>query len=186
MATSRGGADVRRFMLQLPAQLEQKVLRGAGRAAGKVIANEAKDRLGGREAEAANGTKVLIADALKVRTKQEPGRVVVRIQLKGPGAYVGRWLEYGTDPHLISAHDEVRGGMSINRINKSARGGELKIGDKFVGASVQHPGAERRPFLRISLDTRFDDAVAAAQSYINSRVTRKGIIGGPDAEGDNE
>jgi hypothetical protein len=185
MATSRGGSDVRRFIAQLPHQLEQKVLRGAGRAAGKVVQAEAKDRLGPRQAETASGTKVLIADALRVRTKQEPGRIVVRIQLKGPGAYVGRWLEYGTAPHLISVHDEVRDGMSINRINKLSREGSLKIGGKFVGASVMHDGAKRKPFMRISLDTRFDDAVAAAQSYINSRVTRSGIIAGPDAEGDD-
>ncbi len=58
------------------------------------------------------------------------------------------------------------------------------IGDKFVGASVMHGGAKRVRFMRISLDTREAEARAAMQRYINTHVTRKGIVIGP--EGDDE
>lgn len=184
MATSRGGAEVRRYMAELPGQIERKVLRGAARAAADVVADEAKLRLGGRRADTGDGAEVLIADAVKVATRQEPGLIIAKIRLKGPGAYVGRWLEYGTAPHLISVADSVRQGRSVNRINRLAREGSLVIGDTFVGASVHHPGARPQPFLRVSLDTRESEAFAAAQSYINSKVTRAGIIG--DDEGDAE
>lgn len=177
MATSRGGADVRRFIAQLPKQIETKVLRGAAKAAANVVAEEAKRRLGNRRAETADGTSVLIADAIKVVSRQVPGAIVAKVQLKGPGAYVGRWLEYGTAPHLISVQDSAREGRSVNRINKLAREGSLVIGNQFVGASVWHKGAREVPFMRVSLDLREREAFAAAQSYINSRVTRKGIIG---------
>lgn len=182
MATSSGGADVRRFIAQLPGQIEMKVLRGAARAAANVVANEAKLRLGNRRAKTGAGTSVLIADAVKVATRQVPGAIVAKVQLKGEGAYVGRWLEYGTAPHLISVQDSAREGRSVSRINRLAREGSLVIGNQFVGASVQHPGAQPQPFMRVSLDLREREAFAAAQSYINSKVTRKGIIG--DDEGD--
>ncbi len=184
MATSRGGAEVRRFIAQLPNQLETRVLRGAARTAANVVADEARRRLGGKRAETAGGAMVLIADAVKVATRQVPGAVVAKVQLKGEGAYVGRWLEWGTAPHLITVHDSVREGRSVNRINRLAREGSLVIGSNFVGASVQHPGAQPSPFMRVSLDLRETEAIAAAQAYINSKVTRKGIIG--DDEGDAE
>lgn len=183
MATSRGGADVRRFLAQLPGQIETKVLRGAARVAAKVVAEEAKQRLGSKRAETATGASVLIADAVKVRTKLAPNAAAIgKVIMKGPGAYVAPWLEYGTAPHLISVADSVSEGRTVKRINKLAREGSLVIGDKFVGASVEHPGFDEMPFLRPSLDLRFNDAVAAAQAHINSKVTRKGIIG--DDEGD--
>jgi hypothetical protein len=184
MATSRGGSDVARFIAEQRRLIEEKLLRGAGRAGAKVLREEARHRLGGREAETGAGTKVLIADALKIVVRSKPGVITVKVILKGPGSYVGRWLEYGTAPHLISARADVREGRSINRINKLAREGSLSIGGKFVGASVWHKGADKKPFMRVSLDTREADARAEMQRYINSHVTRKGIVIGP--EGDDE
>lgn len=182
MATSRGKSDVVRFIAQQRALIEEKLLRGAGRAGAKVLREEARHRLGGRTAETSAGTKVLIADALKIVVRSKPGMITAKVILKGPGAYVGRWLEYGTRPHLISAHVEVREGRSINRINKLAREGSLVIGGKFVGASVWHDGAKKKPFMRVSLDTREADARAAMQTYINKHVTRKGIVIGKEGE----
>ncbi|OWK32294.1 HK97 gp10 family phage protein [Sphingomonas mucosissima] len=182
MATSRGGPEVRRFIAQLPKQIETKVLRGAARVAANVVADEARRRLGGKRAKTASGAMVLIANAVKVVTRQVPGAIVAKVQLKGEGAYVGRWLEWGTAPHFITVQDSAREGRSVNRINRLAREGSLVIGTQFVGASVWHKGADASPFMRVSLDLRETEAIAAAQAYINSRVTRKGIIG--DDEGD--
>ena len=63
MATSRGGTEVRRFMVQVPAQIETKLLRGAARAAANVVADEAKERSISAE----------VSDAIRSPTRAEPG-----------------------------------------------------------------------------------------------------------------
>lgn len=175
MATSRGGADVRRFMQQLPAELEKKVLRGAARAGGKIILEEAKDR-------SISGD---VDEALVLRSKAEAGRITVKITVrKGWGRAIANWLEHGTDPHFISVREDQRGGMGIGRINKLTKDGSLVIGGQYVGETVFHPGAQAHPFLRPALDIKGADAIAAAQAYINARVTRSGIVAGAEPEGD--
>lgn len=179
MPTVRGKADVNRFIAGIPAALEDRVLRGAARAAATIVATEAKDRTQSSE----------VRDAIKVSArKAEGGRIIAKVQVKGPGAYLAPWEEYGTAPHLISVDESQRNGMTIGRINQLAKGSDsnhsLVIGGKFVGRTVLHPGARPHPFLRPALDVKEAEAIAAAQSYINSRVTRSGILGGP--EGDDE
>lgn len=173
MVTVRGRAEVRQFMAQIPADLEAKVLRGAARAAAKVVAEEAKSRSISAEVSA----------AIKVATKREDDRVIAKVQVKGPGAYIAPWLEYGTEPHFITVDESQRGGRSIARINQLTKEGSLVIGGQFVGSTVFHPGARPHPFLRPALDIKEREAVAAAQAYINARVSRAGFAGTAE-EGD--
>lgn len=176
MPTVRGRSEVRQFIAKLPAEIERKLLRGAGRAAANVIAEEAKDRSISSE----------VSGAIKVKVSTSEGRIIAKVQVKGKGSYIGPWLEYGTSPHFISVDDSQRQGMSVSRINKRVKEGSLVIGGNFVGPTVFHPGARPHPFLRPALDLKGDAAVAAAQGYINSRVTRTGIIGSVDREGASE
>lgn len=182
MATRRGVEGMRRFIAELPDLLEKRVLPGAARAGAKVIAQEARDLLGSRRAEAAGGAKVLIADGVKVRVRRRDGRIVARVYMAGPGSYVARWLEYGTDPHFISVDPNFRQGMTTRRVNDRIKNGEaqlkttLVINGKPVGATVYHPGAAKKPFLRPALDRKQVEATAAAQTYISRRVTRAGIV----------
>lgn len=170
MPTVRGREEMRRFMAQLPGQIEAKVLRGAARAAIGVVKAEAADRVTSDE----------VRDALTVSpTKVEGGLVTVRLKVKGqwPNS-VANWLEYGTSPHFITVDDSQREGMTAARINRLGKAGTLVIGGKPVGKTVHHPGARPHPFMRVSLDLREQDAIAAAQSYINAHVTPAGIIDG--------
>jgi hypothetical protein len=133
---------------------------------------------------------VMIADSVKVRVKLSEGTVRARVLLKGPGAYVGRWLEYGTDPHFISVDPALRGGRTARRTNAQIADGNgdlkatLLINGKPVGTSVYHPGARRHPFMRPASDTQESAAIAAAQSYIHAHVTRRGIVAAAEPEGD--
>ena len=179
MPTVRGKSEVRAFMNRIPAEIEDKVLRGAARAAATVVAEEAKLRTQSSE----------VRGAIKVASRKEaPGRIVAKVQVKGPGAYLAPWEEWGTAPHLISVDESQRRGMSIGRINRLAKEPDanhsLVIGGKFVGRTVMHPGARPHPFLRPALDLKEAEAIAAAQSYISTRVSRTGISGA--AEGDDE
>jgi len=163
-------------MAELPAELERKVLRGAGRVAANVVADEARERSISAEVSAAVKVKVGAAD----------GRIVAKVQVKGRGAYIAPWLEYGTSAHFISVDETQRQGMSVGKINQAHKKGSLVIGGNFVGSTILHPGARPHPFLRPALDMKGDAAVAAAQTYINSRVRKTGIVGAAEIEGSGE
>lgn len=175
MPTVKGGDQVRSFLTQLPAELEDKVLRGAARAAARVVADEAKARCVSTDVSA----------AIKVRSRLETARAVGLVQVDMGGYNLPLWLEYGTEGHFISVSDVDRHGMSVRKVNEATKAGSLVIGGKFVGETVWHPGASPRPFLRPALDTQESEAIAAAQAYINRHVTPGGIVGGEDA-GDDE
>ena len=177
MASVKGRSDVRSFMASLPEQLATRVLRGAARAGGKVIAAEAEAR----------SHSDIVSENIITRTKVEDTRVRVAVTVK-PGWAMTRaiWEEYGTAPHFISVDDSQRNGLGIKRINqkvKEAKGdGSLVINGKFVGATVWHPGAKPHPFLRPALDTKEADAITAAQHYITARVSRTGIKGSDEGD----
>lgn len=181
MPTVRGRADVKRYMTGLPAEIEKKVLRGAARAAGAVVADEARLRAPAAETR----------EAITTRSKAEPGRITVSVTVKpGFGRSLGFWSEYGTSPHFITVDEGQRAGRSIGRINKQLKANDgnasLVIGGKFVGSSVLHPGAQAHPFLRPALDLKQAAAMASAQSFINSRISGGKIVGAAEPEGDDE
>lgn len=168
MAYSKGRAGVDRYFDQARDRI-RPLLRGAARAGATVIADRAKENTQSSEVRA----------AVKIATRQEETRMVGLVQLKGPGAYLAPWEEYGTSAHFISVDESQRGGRSIGRINRLAKEPDsshsLVIGGAFVGTTVLHPGARPHPFLRPALDTEEVEAQRAAQSYINARVSRRGI-----------
>ncbi|WP_416463966.1 HK97 gp10 family phage protein [Sphingomonas sp. VDB2] len=171
MATSRGKAAVMRYMKDAPEALRERVLRGAARAAGAVVATKAKELSISSE----------VSDKIKVRTKREDGKIIARVQVLMGNYNLPLWLEYGTDPHFISVSDSQRRGQGIRRINSKVReeGGNasLVIGGNFVGETVFHPGARAHPFLRPALDMEEADAIRAAQAFISARVMPSGITG---------
>jgi hypothetical protein len=175
MPTVRGKAETRRFIAGIPGEMK-KVLRGAGRAGAKVIVEEAKER----------SISQHVDDAIVTKMSGDDDRIVVKITVKpGWARSVAIWLEYGTSPHFISVADSQRLGMSIGRVNETLNPESLMIGGKFVGETVFHPGARAHPFLRLALDTKEAEAIAAAQGYIKARVRRDGITVTADAEGDD-
>lgn len=167
-------------MAALPGDIERKLLRGAARAGADVIADEAR----------ANVRSPLVAQHLGIKVESEIGHVVAKVRITGTSKEagwarsVGIWLEYGTDPHYITVDDSQREGRTAKRINHLAKQGVLVINGRPVGKTVFHPGAQAHPFLRPALDIREADAVAAAQNYINARVSRTGIAASDDGNGE--
>lgn len=177
MVKVRGRDDVRRYFKQLPEDIQGKLLVGAARAGGKVIRDEAKQQ----------ANSEIVREALKLTVRRDGDRIIARVGIskggpsKGWALALGVWAEYGTDPHYITVDDSQRQGMSANRINTlKKRDNVLVINGQPVGKTVLHPGAERKPFLRVALDTKEGEAVAAAQTYINSRVRTGGIVADPE------
>lgn len=169
MPTVRGKSEVKAFMARVPGQMTD-VLRGAARAGARIVAAEIRTRTPSDE----------VRGNLRIRTQAGDEQVKVKIDVKpGWARSLGVWLEYGTSPHFISVDDSQRGGRSVNRINRLSgeHGASLVIGGKFVGKTVWHPGAQPHPAFRPALDTKEDEAIAAAKAYISTRVTRAGIVG---------
>lgn len=166
MVKVTGQSAVDTYIANLPSALAP-VLRGAARAGAAVISDEAKRRSISEDVSA----------AIVTRTTKEPGRIIARITVKpGWARSVAIWLEYGTKPHFISVDDSQSGGRTTKRVNQlDKEGASLMINGKFVGRTVRHPGTAGVPFMRTSLDVRADDAVAAAQKYINDHSTPAGL-----------
>lgn len=173
MVTVRGKSRVKQYFDQLPEDIERKLLRGAGRAAGQIVADEASARALSEE----------VRDGVVLKTSARDGRIVAKVTVRKGWAYsLGVWQEWGTEPHFIRVAEDQRQGRSIGRINKLAKEGSLVIGEMFVGDTVYHPGAAAHPFLRPALDIRARDALAAAQAYINSRIVGGRIVGVDEPE----
>lgn len=169
MVTVTGKAEVKAYIGGIPAKM-QRILGGAARAGAAVISDEIEARTPSDE----------VREALRTKTTTSDGQITVRIDLKpGWGRSVGTWLEYGTSPHFISLDDSQRGGKGIGLINRQVTendgNGSLVIGGNFVGQTVFHPGARPFPVFRPALDTKEQEAIAAAQTYITKRATRAGF-----------
>lgn len=174
MTVSFKGRDAlqRKLLDQLPKQIA-KVLEGAARAGGKVIADEARHRC-------INDTVRGTIKVKMVAAKDKP-TVAAKIHTTGPGAYLAPWIEYGTKPHIIAVRDaRDRNGLSVNAINRGIKQGTLVIGGEAVGPIVHHPGVVGHPFLRPAVDTAEAEAMAAAQSYITRKLKAGGQRSGSD------
>ena len=144
----KGLADLNKFLQQLPAKVEQSVLRGALRAGANVVMAEAKANVPVDSGQ--------LRDGLKVSTSSRRGRVTAKVKATGKHAFIAPWLEYGTAAHKITA--------------KKGKG--LFFGGLFV-KGVQHPGSRPKPFMRPALDGRAQDAVVAAAEYMKRRLATK-------------
>lgn len=169
MPTTKGKARALAYVRALPERVADRLLSGAARAAIDVIADEAALRVTSDE----------VRDNLVKKVRRKDGRIVATLSVKqGWARSLGTWLEYGTEGHFISVDARDNGGRSVRRTNELVRAGTLVIGGTPVGPQVWHPGARPHPFLRVSLDVRGSEAAAAAQSYINSQVAKRGQVGG--------
>lgn len=164
MSVAIKGRDAfrRKLLDQLPRKIT-KVLEGAARAGGRVIADEARR---GCINDTVRGTI-----KVKVIAAADSPKVAAKIQTTGRGAFLAPWVEYGIKPHIIAVRDDRdRRGLSVNAINRSAKQGTLIIGGDAVGPIVHHPGVAAHPFLRPAVDTAEAAAMDAAQRYITRKL----------------
>jgi HK97 gp10 family phage protein len=179
----KGLADLNKFLQQLPAKMEQNVLRGALRAGANVIKDEAKRLVPVSAPNSRNKKRYgfragTLRDSIRVSARVKNGRVTASVyaggQTKsGAEVYYASWVEFGTAAHAIVAKraDGKNIARRINRMTK--RSGSLQIGGRFVGVSVMHPGSRPRPYLRPALDGKAQAAVLAAAEYIKKRLALK-------------
>lgn len=160
-ANVKGLSDLQKFLDTLAPKVEANIMRGALRAGMTVVKPIAQANVHSVSGELAAG--------LKVGTRRRGSSVIAYLKATGPHRSIAHLVEFGTRAHLIAAR---------------ARGW-LEFGGLFA-KSVQHPGAEPKPFLRPALDGQAQAAVIAAGVYIRDRLaTKEGLdTAGIAIEGD--
>jgi HK97 gp10 family phage protein len=147
----KGLADLGKALSTLPARIEKNVMRGALRAGGNVMRDDARTN-------AAKATG-LLAKGVKVSTNAKGGKVYAKVRTTGKHSYIAHFVEFGTAPHRINARN----------------GGVIRINGRPVGSGVDHPGARAMPFMRPALDSQAAASVNETAAYIRKRLTAEGI-----------
>lgn len=150
-----GMAELGKALEQLPIKLERNVMRGAMRAGAKVQLAKAEQEV---PVEADGPHPGALRDSLRIRTSSRGGVVKAIVTAGGKRAFWARWVEFGTAAHFIKPKDR-----------KSLF---------FAGLArevIHHPGAKKKPFMRVAMDSTVGAVLAAVGEYIRRRLTKEGI-----------
>lgn len=156
-----GLADLQKMLDELPAKIEANVVRGGLRAGAKVVMEEAQRlcpvatpnmeniRLYGGHAGA-------LRNSIRISGKRVKGKVIFRVVAGNATAYYARMVEFGTARHWI----------------KPANRKSLFLAGLFKEA-IDHPGAQKKPFMRPAIDNKANEAIDAMADYIRERIPKE-------------
>ena len=150
-ANITGLSDLQALLDQLPANIEKKVMRGALRAGQKVVLDQAR--------QAVHNVSGDLAQSLRIKTSARGGKVSATVVAGNAKAYYARMVEFGTAAHLI----------------KPKKGKALTFGGREY-ASLRHPGAKKKPFMRPALDAAAGEGSAAfeaVKAYLAARIDKE-------------
>lgn len=173
MAVS-GLSELYKTLQTLAPKIEGNIMRGAVRAGAVSLKNKVQQLI-----PVDNGD---LKRTLRVSTRSKRGRVSATVSVGNKEVFYAHMVEFGTSAHYIRVNENAkpkkltRRGMrtiSVRTINRMVKRGSLKIGQNYVGASVAHPGARAKPFMRTALDTGATEAVTIAANYIRTRLTKE-------------
>jgi HK97 gp10 family phage protein len=108
-----GLKELAQFLDELPAKLQNNVMRGAMRAGLKPVLAEAK-----YGAAFATGE---MRDGLKISTANKSGKVIGSIKAKGPHGFLANFVEYGTGANRTKPLLSPRRKWPANRRGQPAR-----------------------------------------------------------------
>lgn len=143
-----GLADLNKLLKELPSKIERNIMRGALREGSKEFLERAKEEVPVRSGR--------LRKSLRISTRFKKGEVTASMSAGGKGAFYAYMVEFGTAAHLI----------------KPKRKKSLIVNGAQV-ASVDHPGAEEKPFMRPAFDAGSADAVQAVAEYIKKRLDKE-------------
>jgi HK97 gp10 family phage protein len=172
----KGLDAVGKALLGVPEKIRQNVARGALRAGAKTLKERAIAELG---SHVKSGE---LRDSIRVTSRVRGDNIIVRVVAGNRIAYYAHMIERGVAAHYIKLDEaatptrKTRRGerkVSIGTVNKMVSRGSLKIGGRFVGSSVHHPGFGKKPFMRPAIDNGAQDALEAVREYIRKRLRSK-------------
>lgn len=169
-AMFKGLTELGKVLDTLPPKIEKNVTGRAMRAGAKVIKAEVDKNL-----EKTVKTGVL-KKGIKIVSRSKAGRVHVFIRTTGKHAYVAKWLEWGTQAHLIGARRTAAGRFV------SGLGGLAFLG--IFRTVVSHPGInpERTKFMRPAFDAKGLASVVATAEAMKKILKTKEGLDVPDTE----
>ena len=146
-----GLADLQKQLDTLPVNIEKKLMRGALRAGQKLVLDRAKQGIHNVSGD--------LAASLRISTSVRAGTVKATVKVGNKKAWYARFVEFGTAAHLITPKN----------------GQALSFGGKEY-ASLSHPGAKKKPFMRPALDSAAvpeSDVFKAVANYLQGRITKE-------------
>ena len=146
--TVTGLSELQNLLDQLPANIEKKLMRGALRAGQKVVAKQAMSAIHTVSGELAN--------SVRISTSARGSTVKAAVKVGNTKAFYAHMVEFGTAAHLI----EPKNGTA------------LLLGGKEY-SHLDHPGAQKRPFMRPALDAESEHALAVIANFIKNRLETK-------------
>ncbi len=170
----KGFSALQEYLKQLPAKVEANVMAGALRAGAKVILNEAKQMCptgqpSGRGARRYKLYEGALRDSIKISVKRKKGATGGTIN-----AYIRAGGKAKNGAYVFYAHVVEYTGAIAHRIPLTGSA-KLNIAG-YTYASAQHPGMNKRPFMRPALDGKAGAAIQATGEYIKKRLqTKEGI-----------
>ena len=149
--TVTGLDELQKRLDTLPVNIEKKLMRGALRAGQKTVLEQAKQGLHNVSGE--------LAASLRVSTSSRGGQVKAKVTAGNKKVFYAHMVEFGTAAHVIKSKQGQALGFA---------GGEY--------ASVQHPGAKKKPFMRPALDAAAvpeSNAFKAVGAYLQGKITKE-------------
>lgn len=142
-----GLSELEDALSELPDKLAKGAIRKASRAGAKLFQDAMKSKLTSKAyGSALTGKRPTLLRGIRISIKAfRGGTLVTKIWPAKAVAYLARWIEYGTKPHVIKAR---KGGKHA---------GALFLGGRGVRAfltQVSHPGQPARPFIRPAFDSQ--------------------------------
>ena len=146
-----GLSDLWAAMQDIPVKIETNILRGGLRAGAIPIQQEARRMV--------NNVSGDLAKSIRVTTKVKRGTVyslVIAGKHKKPtDPYYAHMVEFGTAAHWI--RPKKLGGALFWKGHPLAKG-------------VEHPGAQKKPFMRPAMDSKSQQALEAMADYMAERL----------------
>lgn len=139
--------QLKRDFSDLSDRMQRQALGVALRAAGSVVAQDARTRVRRRTGKLAKGIIVKV----KVSPRNAEARVGPRREV-----FYGHFVESGTRPHEI----------------KAKPGKTLSAGRRTFGPVVHHPGATARPFLQPAFEATREEALRKFGSALRQVITK--------------
>lgn len=150
MTKIHGLAELEKAMREFPDKLSRNVMRGALRAGARVIQQEVK-----AQAPFKSGR---LQASVRVSARLRNGQPTATVKAGGKLAWYAPMVEFGTAAHLIKP--KHRASLLVAGILRE---------------TVNHPGAQPRPFMRPAIDAATPQAIVATVEYIRKRLTKAGI-----------
>jgi HK97 gp10 family phage protein len=157
----KGGAELQRFLNQLPVKVEKNIMRAALRAGANEIKEDAVQNVPVQDGD--------LKRSIRVSTRAKRGRVTASVKAGDKKAWYWHFVEFGTAAHTIKA-----------------RNGKRLFFSGIFAKVVNHPGAKAKPFMRPALDNKANDAIRAVGRKISERLTKHGINNAPALEVEDE